>query len=114
MTFKVTAYEHVGIRFYEALGWKEEIDLPEHNGNEMVNESSVYINLIFNGVSQDGAKNVLQDDSIKYPGMTHAAFVIDNLDGLIEKLAQENIAITDGPHVYSNRRNFNDQNSING
>ncbi|WP_350561517.1 VOC family protein [Psychrobacter sp. CAL346-MNA-CIBAN-0220] len=113
MTFKVTAYEHVGIRvsqrersiqFYEVLGWKEEIDLPEHHANEMVNESGVYINLIFNGISDQHAKNILQDHSIKYPGMTHAAFVVDDIDALINTLKQENIPITDGPHIYSNRR----------
>lgn len=113
MTFKVIAYEHVGIRvsdrrraiqFYEALGWKEEIDLLEHNANEMVNGSGVYINLIFNGTVQADAKNILQDETIEYPGMTHAAFIIDNLDGLIKKLAEEKIAITDDPHIYSNRR----------
>ncbi len=113
MTFNITAYEHVGIRvsqrerairFYEALGWVEKIDLPEHQANEMVNASGVYINLIFNGISQQDAKNILQDDSIKYPGMTHAAFIVDDLDALMNKLKQENISITDGPHIYSNRR----------
>src|SRR5699024_8868873 len=112
-TFNVTAYEHIGIRvsqrersirFYEALGWVEKIDLPEHHANEMINVSGVYINLIFNGISQQDAKNILQDDSIKYPGMTHAAFIVDDLDALMNKLKQENIPITDGPHIYSNRR----------
>lgn len=113
MTFNVTAYEHIGIRvsqrersirFYEALGWVEKIDLPEHHANEMINVSGVYINLIFNGISQQDAKNILQDDSIKYPGMTHAAFIVDDLDALMNKLKQENIPVTDGPHIYSNRR----------
>lgn len=113
MTFKVTAYEHVGIRvsqrarsvnFYEILGWKEEIDLPEHQANEMVNANGVYINLIFNGVADEHGKNILQDDRVKYPGMTHAAFIIDDLESLIETLNRENITITGGPHIYSGRR----------
>lgn len=113
MTFRVTSYEHVGIRvtdrvdairFYEALGWKEEIDLPEHQANEMVNQSGVYINLIFNGVARDGARNILQDEDKKYPGMTHAAFIVDDLDALMETLESECIPITDGPHIYSGRR----------
>ena len=113
MAFKVTAYEHVGIRvsqrersmrFYEALGWVEQIDLPEHQANEMVNASGVYINLIFNGVANESGKNILQDNDVKYPGMTHAAFIVDDLEALISKLKQENISITGGPHVYSNRR----------
>nr|WP_298415552.1 VOC family protein [uncultured Halomonas sp.] len=113
MTFRVISYEHIGIRvtdrarairFYETLGWKEEIDLPEHKANEMVNEHGVYINLIFNGVPRKGAKNILQDEDIKYPGMTHAAFIVDDLDALLGKLGKEKIHITDGPHVYSDRR----------
>lgn len=113
MTFNVTSYEHVGIRvtdrvqatrFYEALGWKEEIDLPEHKANEMVNASGIYINLIFNGVPRENGKNILQDESVKHPGMTHAAFIVDDLDALVGKLGQEGIRITDGPHVYSGRR----------
>lgn len=113
MTFKVTAYEHVGIRvsdrkrairFYEVLGWKEEIDLPEHQANEMVNKNGIYINLIFNGVANEHGKNILQDDSLKYPGMTHAAFITDDLESLIETLNRENITITGGPYIYSDRR----------
>ena len=113
MTFKVTSYEHVGIRvsdrdksmrFYEALGWVEVLDLPEHHANEMVNASGVYINLIFNGVADPHAKNILQDNIVKYPGMTHAAFIVDDIEALMTKLEQENIPITDGPHIYSNRR----------
>ncbi len=113
MSFCVTAYEHVGIRvsdrirstkFYEALGWREEIDLPEHCANEMTNDAGVYINLIFNGVARDEARNVLQDEDVKHPGMTHAAFVVDDLEGLMAKLADEGIPISDGPHIYSDRR----------
>ncbi|MGB3555572.1 MAG: VOC family protein [Jannaschia sp.] len=113
MTFNVTSYEHVGIRvtdraratrFYEALGWQEEIDLPEHKANEMVNASGVYINLIFNGVPREDGNNILQDESVKHPGMTHAAFIVDDLDALMGKLDEEGIRISDGPHVYSGRR----------
>lgn len=113
MVFKVKSYEHVGIRvsdrdksisFYEKLGWRVELDLPEHQANEMVNDSGVYINLIFNGVKQPGARNLLQDEAVKYPGMTHTAFVIDDMDGLIALLNAENIKITDGPVIYSGRR----------
>ncbi len=113
MAFSVTTYEHVGIRvtdrdsaikFYEVLGWKEEIDLPEHSANEMVNDSGIYINLIFNGIAREDNRNILQDEPVKHPGFTHAAFVIKNMDDLIELLDRENIRITDGPVIYSNRR----------
>jgi lactoylglutathione lyase len=113
MAFKVKAYEHVGIRvtdrdesraFYEKLGWREEIDLPEHSANEMVNDAGVYINLVFNGVKRPGSRNILQDEPLKYPGVTHAAFIIDDMDDLVRLLKRENIRVTDGPVVYSGRR----------
>jgi lactoylglutathione lyase len=113
MTFQVKSYEHVGIRvtdrdaaraFYEKLGWREEIDLPEHFANEMVNDAGVYINLIFNGVKRPDSRNILQDEPLKYPGVTHAAFIIDDMDDLVRILDREGIRITDGPVIYSGRR----------
>ena len=112
-TYRVVAYEHVAIRvtdrdaarrFYELLGWREELDLPAFDANEMVNEAGVHINLIFNGVKQPASRNVLQDEPLKYPGHTHAAFVVDDLDAMIEALKQQRIPITDGPVVYGERR----------
>ena len=113
MSFSITEYEHVGIRvtdrdeatrFYEKLGWREVADIPAAIANEMSNDAGVRINLIFNGVSREGRRNVLQDESAKYPGVTHAAFVIDDLNGLMEYLKQEGIEITEGPVVFDNRR----------
>lgn len=110
--FQVTAYEHVGIRvtdaaraiaFYEKLGWRVELDMPEAHANEMVNAAGVYINLILNGAAGTGG-NVLQDDPVKRPGVTHAAFVVDDLDGLLAMCARENIRVTEGPHMIGTRR----------
>jgi catechol 2,3-dioxygenase-like lactoylglutathione lyase family enzyme len=91
MGFRVTAFEHVGIRvsdreasqaYYEKLSWREEIDLPEHTANETVNDAGDYINLIFNGVLRPERRNILHDEPLKYPGVTHAAFIVDDLDDL--------------------------------
>ncbi|WP_111429288.1 VOC family protein [Rhodobacteraceae bacterium DSL-40] len=111
MAFLVKSYEHVGIRvtdrdaaraFYGKFGWREVVDLPEHAANEMVNGAGVYINLIFNGVKRAG--NVLQDEPLRYPGVTHAAFVVEDMDDLMAMLEREGIPITTGPVVYSDRR----------
>ena len=109
----ITAYEHVGIRvtnrfiakaFYEKLGFREETYLPEHHANEMVNEAGVYINLIFNGVKRPNSKNVLQDGHLKYPGVTHAAFVVEDMDALMRVLADNDIRVTEGPICIGARR----------
>ena len=111
--FRVTRYEHVGIRvtdlgravaFYEKLGWREEADLPEHHANEMVNADGVYINLIYNGVPWPGNRNVLLDEAVKYPGVTHPAFVVEHLDDLLTMFDREGIRVTEGPLVIGGRR----------
>ena len=113
MSFRLTGYEHVGIRvsdrdgaraFYNLLGWREAEDLPSLCANEIVNEDGVRINLIFNGAKREGARNILQDEPIKFPGVTHAAFVVEDLDDLIARLSALNIPLTGGPEIYSDRR----------
>lgn len=111
MGFQITGYEHVGIRvtdrevareFYGKLGWREVLDLPKHHANEMINDAGIYINLIFNGVKRK--TNVLQDEPLKYPGITHVAFVIKEFDHLLQTLERENIPLSGGPYIYSDRR----------
>ena len=111
--FRIKDYEHVGIRvtdreistrFFGKLGFREESDLPDHEANEMVNDDGVFINLIFNGVKRPSNRNVLQDEPVKYPGVTHAAFVVDDLDSLMATLAREDIPITEGPIDIGGRR----------
>ena len=113
MGFSITRYEHVGIRvtdrdraiaFYQSLGWREEVNLPQYHANEMVNDAGVYINLIFNGAKQPDNRNVLQDEPVKLAGFTHAAFVVTDMDDLIATFEKNAINITDGPVIYSDRR----------
>lgn len=107
-----TAYEHVGIRvsnpdlarrFYERLGFHEEIRFDDY-ANEMATPAGVRINLIFNGAARAGARNMLQDEPVKWPGITHVAFVVDDLDALVSWLNDAGIAITEGPEPIGPRR----------
>jgi lactoylglutathione lyase len=110
---RVLAYEHVGIRvtdretsvrFYQMLGFRRVLDLPEHRANEMTNDAGVTINLIFNGVQREGNRNILLDEPVKWPGMTHPAFIVDDLDALVALLDREGVRITEGPHMIGARR----------
>jgi len=107
-----TAYEHVGIRvsdperarrFYERLGFHEELRFDDY-ANEMATPAGVRINLVFNGTACKDAKNVLQDEPVKLPGITHVAFVVEDLDALVTWLNAAGIVITEGPEPIGPRR----------
>ena len=108
----ITAYDHVGIRvtdaarsiaFYERLGFRIVEELSNERVAEMVTASGTRINLIFNGVEQPGARNVLLDDPVKLPGYTHAAFVVDSLDAVLSWAADRGVRITEGPVDWGRR-----------
>lgn len=109
----IKGWDHVGIRvsdrttaiaFYEKLGFAETIRFSHHEANEMVTGSGVRINLIFNGARQPDAKNTLLDNPVKLPGVTHPAFVVDDLDQLRSWLQQQGIRITEDIHAIGPRR----------
>jgi len=110
---RILAFDHVGIRvsdretalrFYERLGFRETLRFPDHQANEMLSADGVRINLIFNAARRPDARNVLLDEAIKLPGITHPAFIVDDLEALMRWLAAEGIVITEGPHRIGPRR----------
>ena len=62
------------------------------------------INLIFNGTRLPHGRNVLLDEPVKLPGVTHPAFVVDDLYALKDWLGQAGIEITEGIHRLGPRR----------
>ena len=112
MTFRIQGYDHVGIRvsdatravaFYERLGFAIDPDFSNERVAEMVTPDGTRINLIFNGLQRTSANNVLMDEPIKWPGYTHAAFVVDSLQRLLHWAAAEQVAITEGPVDWGRR-----------
>ncbi len=114
MTFTLAHIDHVGIRvtdrnaaqqFYERLGFKFDPDEDSPRGRSigLFNESGARINLIYNGASPPSG-NVLMDVPEKWPGYTHAAFIVDDLDALVAWLQREGIPITEGPNVFGHGR----------
>lgn len=110
---RILAYDHIGIRvsdlnrsmaFYQALGFVESARFPRYEANEMLSGDGVRINLIFNGARVPEAHNVLLDEPIKLPGITHPAFITDDLQALQHWLEQQGIVITEGPHPIGPRR----------
>ncbi|MBC6981661.1 VOC family protein [Caulobacter sp. 17J80-11] len=110
---QITAYDHVGLRvvdrarslvFYESLGFV--LDAPHSNERalELVATGGVRINLILNGETPPDGRNVLMDVDARWPGYTHAAFVVDRLDALLAWAAARGVPITEGPVDWGRRR----------
>ena len=109
----ILSIDHIGIRvtdrdvsraFYEKFGFVETAYFQADQANEMETPSGVRINLIMNGAKQPNKKNILLDEPIKLPGITHLALVVDNLAELQTWLQANKIAVTEGPVQLSPRR----------
>jgi len=99
MSFDTLALDHIGIRvtnlavaeaFYGKFGFArdpEEFD-PSAKACGLVHRNGLRIHLIYNGEPADEG-NVLLDAAIKWPGYTHAAFIIDSMDELVAWLDRE-------------------------
>jgi catechol 2,3-dioxygenase-like lactoylglutathione lyase family enzyme len=113
--FKLAQIDHVGIRvtdrgiaeeFYKRLGFKSdpEEESPRGRSCGLVNDAGARINLIYNGRTPPEGKNLLLDVPEKWPGYTHAAFIVDDLDELVSWLTGQGITITEGPSVFGHGR----------
>ena len=103
---EITGINHVGIRvsnlenarkFYEQLGFKfivgpigpEPVAIMEH-------PSGVNINLILNSNTKSN-ENILMDVPEKYPGYTHIALNVNDIQAVQTSLHKMGIQITEGP-----------------
>ena len=112
--FQIEHFDHVGIRvsdigasqaFYEKLGFRADPqeESPKSRARGLVNDHGIRIHLIYNADGPVDA-NVLMDVPAKAPGYTHAAFIVDDLDKLVDWLRSEDIRITEGPSVFGHGR----------
>lgn len=103
---EIVGINHVGIRvtnleqareFYEQLGFvfvvgpigPEPVAIMEH-------PSGININFIVNADARI-AENILMDVTERYPGYTHIALDVNNIETIQENLNQLGIEITEGP-----------------
>lgn len=109
----IRQFDHIGIRvsdrqeavaFYEQLGFRELRRFDKYEANEMESPDGVRINLIFNATRLPHGRNLLLDEPVKLPGVTHAAFVVDDLYSMKDWLEQAGITITEGIHRIGPRR----------
>jgi len=107
----ISAYDHVGLRvtdrtrsitFYEGLGFRLDSEWSDERVAELVCKD-VRINLIFNGTPRPGGDNILLDNEVRWPGYTHAAFVVTRLADVLAWAEQTGTAITEGPVDWGRR-----------
>jgi lactoylglutathione lyase len=103
---KIKAYDHVGLRVldrvrprasYKTLGFRLDDAHSSETALEIVNEAGVRLNLIPNGEPAPHGENGLVDRAEKWPGHTHAAFIVEHLSEILVWADTENVSITEGP-----------------
>ncbi|MGE8518830.1 MAG: VOC family protein [Alcaligenes faecalis] len=114
MNFNKLELDHIGIRvtdldiaeaFYAKLGFLRDPDefAPQAKACGLVHANGMRIHLIYNGLAAEEG-NVLLDAPVKRPGYTHAAFIIDSMDELLNWLERENIRVSEGPVMMGHGR----------
>jgi catechol 2,3-dioxygenase-like lactoylglutathione lyase family enzyme len=112
MAMKITRFDHVGMRvtdakrslaFYRELGFEVDAANSTDTALEIVNASGVRLNLIPNAQPTPDGGNILMDVAQKWPGYTHAAFIVDRLSDILDWAARTNVAITEGPVDWGRR-----------
>jgi len=100
----IESVNHVGIRiedrirsvaFYQSLGFELVEDAGYDEGHPIImkHPSGVVVNLLGPANSGDG-KNILMDVEEKYPGYTHIALTVSDLDIAKSFMNENNIEIT--------------------
>jgi lactoylglutathione lyase len=105
----IEQFDHVGIRitdrersvkYYEALGFKIEVEVDFDAVIVMKNANGVEINLVVNGVDLNHGKNILMDVTEKHTGFTHVALRVESIIETLKMLERENIPISQGPVTF--------------
>jgi len=101
---EITNFDHIGIRisnkeqsvaFYELIGFALVADGGFDNGHPLVmlHPSGIDINLLGPANAKPG-ENILMDEELKYPGITHLAVKVKDAKATEEFVTKNNIAIT--------------------
>ena len=112
---EISGINHIGLRvsdldtaraFYKQLGFifvvgpigPEPVAIMEH-------PSGIIINLILNA-NTNPESNILMDVDEKYPGYTHVALEVSNVDTVKAALESKHITITEGPVTFPGGRSI--------
>lgn len=105
----IKGLDHIGIRvtdfsravnFYAQFGF--EVARKDFNERVVVllHYNGVVLNILDSATRLHEVRNVLMDESTKYPGYTHVAFRVSDIEQVIQQLNKLDIVITEGPVTF--------------
>ena len=106
---KIIGMAHVGvrvadfkraIRFYQQLGFHLARNDQQERVVVMKHLAGIEINLLDSANRDNGGRNVLMDEPVRYPGYTHLALRVANVYQAAEGIRALGIAITEGPVTF--------------
>ena len=106
---KITGIAHVGVRvanfkrsiqFYEELGFHLIRNDPQERVVVMKHPGGVEINFLDSVNFDNDGRNVLMDETVRYPGFTHLALSISNVYQAAQTIRALGIRITEGPVTF--------------
>jgi len=105
----VTGISHIGVRvvdfycsvsFYKELGFKVIRDDVEERVVVLKHASGVELNLLDSVNFDNDGRNVLMDETVRYPGFTHLALTVDNVYESAHTIRLLGYQITEGPVTF--------------
>lgn len=105
----INGMAHVGVRvanfnrsvsFYRELGFKLIRDDQHERVVVIKHPSGIELNLLNSVNFNNDGRNVLMDETVRYPGFTHLALTVENVYQAAQAIRLLGIQITEGPVTF--------------
>jgi lactoylglutathione lyase len=105
----ITGLAHVGvrvadfgrsIRFYEDMGFALVRDDQQERVVVLRHHSGLEVNLLDSVSDDNERRNILMDETVRYPGYTHLALCVMDIKKTEAELRYRGITITEGPVTF--------------
>jgi len=106
---EINGLAHIGIRisdfdrsktFYQKLGFKVVREDYRDRVIVLQHESGVELNILDSVNDMNEGNNILMDEVYRYPGLTHIALEVSDINHVQSALNKYGIAITEGPVTF--------------
>lgn len=100
---------HVGLRvrrfdsaidFYRQFGFEVVREDYRERVVVLLHQSGLVLNLLDSATSDNGARNILMDETPRYPGLTHIALRVTDIEASVCDVTARGITITEGPVTF--------------